>query len=223
MDHAEFRRLLGADPKRTSSEIEAHRASCAECAKYADDMRKLDGLVSGALEVRGPKPMDPPWTTRRAPVRWYAIAASVLIAIGVGSYFWTEARRNALIVEVVKHADRERNVLIASSKRVPESKVEDALAKAGARLAADMAISVARVCKIRGIVAPHLIMQTSEGAVAVLLLQDERAWLSRSFEKLGYKGRIVPAGKHSIAIVGTSEAAVEEGAQIASAGIDWPN
>lgn len=221
MDHAEFRRLLGADPARTSPEIEAHEASCPECAKYAADMRRIDGLLAGALEVPGSKETPAPWATRRSPVRWYALAASVLLAV-MGLVFWTGARRDALIVEVVTHADRERNVLIESPKRVPGEKVESALAKAGARLAADMAISVARVCKIRGNVAPHLIMQTSSGPVAVLLLTHEPVWLPHSFEKLGYKGRIVPIGKHSIAIVGTSEAAVEEGARLASKSIVWP-
>jgi hypothetical protein len=222
MDHAEFRRLLGADPARTSAEIEAHRASCPECAKYADDMRTLDRLLAGALAVPGPKAMPPPWAQRRSPVRWYALAASLFIAAVLGLTIWTGARRDALIVEVITHADRERNVLVESPKRVSDDKVKDALAKAGARLAADMAISVARVCKIRGNVAPHLILQTRSGAVAVLLLSHERVWLPHSFEKLGYKGRIVPIGKHSIAIVGTSEAAVEEGAELAGSSIVWP-
>jgi hypothetical protein len=222
MDHAEFRRLLGADPARTSVEIEAHRASCPDCAKYAEDMRKLDRLLVGALAVTGPKPMSPPWAQRRSVVRWYAVAAGLIIAAVLGLTFWTGARRDALIVEVITHADRERNVLVESPKRVAADKVESALAKAGAQLAADMAISVARVCKIRGNVAPHLILQTRSGAVAVLLLSHERVWLPHSFEKLGYKGRIVPIGKHSVAIVGTSEAAVEEGAELASRSITWP-
>ncbi len=222
MDHAEFRRLLGADPARTSAEIEAHRAACPECAKYADDMRKLDGMLAGALAVPGPKATTPPWIQRRSPVRWYALAASLVLAAVLGLTFWTGARRDALIVEVITHADRERNVMVESPKRVTGEKIESALAKAGAQLAADMAISVARVCKIRGNVAPHLILQTRSGPVAVLLLSHERVWLPHSFEKLGYKGRIVPVGKHSVAIVGTSEAAVEEGAQQAKKSIAWP-
>jgi len=65
-------------------------------------------------------------------------------------------------------------------------------------------------------------MQTSAGPVAVLLLTHEHVWLPHSFEKLGYQGRIVPIGKHAIAVVGVSEAAVEEGAKLASKSIVWP-
>src|SRR5262245_28026183 len=186
MDCAEFRRIIGSDPKRTSPEIEAHRSSCAACAQYAADMQRIDALVGRAQFGAVMKPQDAPWAPRRQPVRWYAIAASVLVAVGIGLLLWVNAGRDALIAEVVKHADNERNVMVASEKRVSEDKLKQALAKAGAQLAAAMPVSVARVCKIRGVVAPHLIMQTRDGAVAVLVLPRERTWLPHSFESQGY-------------------------------------
>ena len=222
MECAEFRRVIGADPKRTSPEIEAHRASCAACAKYAADMVRIDALVGRAQFGAVPKPGDAPWAPRRQPVRWYAIAASLLVAVGLGLFFWMDAGRDRLIAEVVKHADGERNVMVASDKRVPEDKLQHALAKAGAQLVAGMPVSVARVCKIRGVVTPHLIMQTPDGAVAVLVLQRERTWLPHSFETQGYQGRLIPKDGHAIAIVGTSEAAVKEGAELADSAIGWP-
>src|SRR5262249_41082771 len=147
---------------------------------------------------------------------------SLLVAVALGLWLWVNAGRDVLIAEVVKHADNERNVMVASDKRVPEDKLQHALAKAGAQLAAGMPISVARVCKIRGLVAPRLIMQPRDGAVAVLLLRDERTWLPHSFETQGYQGRLIPKDGHAIAIVGTNEAAVKEGAELAGSGIRWP-
>ncbi len=222
MECAEFRRIIGADPKRTSPEIEAHRAGCAACAKYAADMLRIDELVGRAQFAAAPKRADAPWAPRRQPVRWYAIAASMLVAVGLGLILWTNAGRDALIADVVKHADGERNVMVASDKRVSEEKLQQALAKAGAQLAAAMPVSVARVCKIRGVVTPHLIMQTRDGAVAVLLLSREHTWLPHSFETQGYQGRLIPKDGHAIAIVGTSESAVKEGAELAGSAIDWP-
>ena len=223
MEHAEFRRLFGANPKRTEPEVLEHRASCAECAKYAADMQRIDRMVLGALEVPAPAPGPRPWEIepagRRVP--WLAIAASVLVIIAAAATMWVGQRRDALIVEVVKHADRERDVLIVSDKRVAEEKVQHTMAKAGAHMASALPISIARTCKIRGVTAPHFVMQTTDGAVAILLLSKERVLMPHSFSESGYQGELVPAGKHSIAIVGTSKAAVDQAAEIASQSIEW--
>jgi hypothetical protein len=220
MQHAEFRRLVGANPKRTEPEVLEHRASCESCAKYAVDMQSLDQMVRGALDVPAPPAAIRPWETeRRAP--WLAIAASVLVLIAAGVTMWAGHRRDALIVEVVNHADRERDVLIVSDQRVADEKVQRTLAKAGAHMTGSLPVSIARTCKIRGIVAPHLVMQTPDGAVAILLLSQEQVFTSHSFEKLGYQGELVPMGSHSIAVVGTSKAAVESGTALASRSIEW--
>ena len=96
MEHAEFRRLFGANPKRTEPEVLEHRASCAECAKYASDMQRIDQMVFGALEVPAPAPGLKPWELeqkRPSPIRWYALAASVLVALTVAGGTWLHVRR----------------------------------------------------------------------------------------------------------------------------------
>ena len=223
MQHAEFRRLFGANPRRTDTEVLAHRAQCAQCARYAQDLERVDQLVARALEVPGPAHSHRPWEQpRRSALRWYALAASLLVLIAAGTTFWFAQRRDALIVEVVKHADRERDVLVASDKRVAGIKVQNALAKVDALMTRDLPVSIARVCKIRGNLTPHLILQTRDGAVAILLLSKERTWIPHSFAKLGYQGTFVSMGSHSIAVIGTSESAVAEGAKLASGAITWP-
>ena len=220
MDHAEFRRLFGANPKRTEPEVLEHRASCPECAKYAADMQRIDQLVLGALDVPAPASGPKPWEVRRR-TPWLAIAASVLVVIAVAATLWTGHRREELIVEVVKHADRERDVLVVSDKRVAEDKVQHTMEKAGAHMLGSLPFSIARTCKIRGVVAPHFVMQTTDGAVAILLLSKERVLMPHSFTELGYQGELVPAGNHSIAIIGTSKEAVEQASELASRSIEW--
>ena len=65
MEHAEFRRLFGANPKRTEPEVLEHRASCPECAKYAADMQRIDQMLLGALDVPAPKAGPKPWDVER--------------------------------------------------------------------------------------------------------------------------------------------------------------
>jgi hypothetical protein len=229
MQHAEFRRLFGADPKRREPAVLEHRATCAECARYAADLERVDALVAGAFDAPAPN-YRKPWEIdaagrdappRRRPVRWLALAAGIVLLSAVGVGAWLQVKRDALFAEVIRHADKERDVMVVSDKRVSLEKLHKTLAKAGARLNGELPISVARTCKIRGAVAPHLIMQTPDGVVAVLLLTNEKLYLPHSSEGQGYRAELVPVGDHSIAVVGTSEAAVEQGAQMASSAIDW--
>ena len=69
MEHAEFRRLFGANPKRTEPEVLAHRVGCAECARYAADLERVDQLVAGALDVPAPTNYRKPWELAQEPAR----------------------------------------------------------------------------------------------------------------------------------------------------------
>jgi hypothetical protein len=46
----------------------------------------------------------------------------VLVIVAAGAVMWTGIAEKSLIVEVVKHADRERDVLIVSDQRVADDK-----------------------------------------------------------------------------------------------------
>src|SRR4051794_31123453 len=90
MEHAEFRRLFGANPKRTEVEVLEHRASCPECAKYAADMQRIDAMILGAPDVPGPGAGPKPWEVpRRLP--WLAIAAGIPLVIAAGATLWVGA------------------------------------------------------------------------------------------------------------------------------------
>ena len=224
MEHAEFRRLFGANPKRQEPKVLAHRAACAECARYAADLERVDQMVMGALDVPAPANYRKPWELeqeRRSSARWYALAASVLVALTLAGGTWLHLRRDALFTELVKHAHGERSVMVVSDKRTSEDKVRATVAKAGARLTRLLPVSTARTCKVRGVVAPHLFVQTSDGPVQLLLLTEHRFYLEHSAVKMGYHAELVPVGDHSVAVIGTSDAAVEQGIKLARQSIEW--
>lgn len=222
MQHAEFRRLFGANPRRTEPEVLGHRASCAECARYARDLERVDQLVSGALEVPVPAGRKPWEQARpRSPLRWYALAASLLLVIGAGAATWLHLQRQALFAELLKHANAERNVMVASNERVSDENVRTTLAKAGARLQSVIPVSTARTCKVRGVVAPHLFVQTDQGPVQLLLLTEHRFLMRHAAQKLGLHAELVPVGAHSVAVFAESEAAVAKGREIARQSIEW--
>jgi hypothetical protein len=57
--------------------------------------------------------------------------------------------------------------------------------------------------------------------VQLLLLTEHRFLVPHSAEKMGYRAEIVPVGKHSVAVIGTSQAAVEQGIELAGRSIEW--
>jgi len=224
MDHAEFRRLFGANPKRAETEVLAHRAGCAECARYAADLENVDRLVKGALDAPAPANYRRPWELeqqRRSPARWYALAASVLVVLTLAGGTWLHVRRDTLFGELLKHANAERNVMVESDKRASEDKVRTTLAKAGARLNNMLPVSTVRTCKVRGVVAPHLFVQTPDGPVQLLLLTEHRFMLNHSAEKLGLHAVLVPVGGHSVAVIGASDASVAHGIRMVNQALDW--
>jgi len=222
MECAEFRRIIGTDPKRSSPDLEAHRESCVGCTKYLADMRRLDELVAGALQVAGPKQGAALTRPRRA-LRWYGLAAGLLVAITAGASIWFARERDALYAEFVMHADGERKVMVVTDKRVPPEKVVSRLEHLHTRLTRELPLSTVRICKIRGVEIPHLIMQTPGGAVHVMVLPGERMLTSHSFEKLGYQGEVMSDHDHLIAIVGATRAAVKQGAALTAGAFDWQN
>ena len=222
MQHAEFRRLFGANPRRTEPEVLAHRAGCADCAKYATDLERVDQMLAVALDVPAPAESRPPWQQeRRSSLRWYALAASLLIAVGIATGAWLQVRRDVLFGELIKHANGERNVMVVSDKRVGEQKIRDTLAKAGARLQGSLPVSTARTCKVRGVVAPHLFVQTPDGPVQLLLLSEHRFMMRHSSSGLGLHAELVPVGSHSVAVFADTEGAMARGRDIARQHIEW--
>ena len=227
MEHAEFRRLFGADPRRTEPEVLAHRASCPDCARYAADLEKVDQLVAGAFEST-PSNYRKPWDieaaadqARHSRTRWYALAAGILVVAGLASATWLHVQRNQLFGELLKHANAERNVMVVSDDRVTGDNVQRTLAKAGARLDGAVAISTLRTCKVRGAVAPHLFVQTPSGPVQILLLSEHRFLTSHGSSGFGLQAELVPIGSHSVAVFADNADAMARGREIAREHIRW--
>ncbi|HEY6123519.1 MAG TPA: DUF3379 family protein, partial [Steroidobacteraceae bacterium] len=178
----------------------------------------------GALDVPAPSNYRKPWELareRRSPMRWYALAASVVVALTIAGGTWLHLKRDVLFAELVKHAHGESNVMVATDKRASEDKVRTTLAKAGARLQSAIPVSTVRTCKVRGVVAPHLFVQTPDGPVQLLLLTEHRFLMSHATDKQGYHAELVPVGNHSVAVIAATDAAVQQGVRMVRQSIDW--
>jgi hypothetical protein len=198
MNCQEARLQIGADPGADDPRIAEHIAQCPECARYRQELRDMDRIVSAALRVDFPA--APP-ATRIAPRPLWAIAASLVVVI-VGALAWFLNPRDTFAAQVVDHVNGEAFSLVRTSRPADAAELEEILSRAGIRLKPDaMLVSYAARCEFRGHLVPHLVVQTEHGPVTVLVLADETVQ-SKRIDEAGFEGVVVPAPRGSLVVLG---------------------
>lgn len=228
MNCSDVRFALAADPSNLDAEVARHLDSCAACAAYAQDMRVLDERLRKAMNVPAPA-----ITLPRAPLaaavavprsnraRQFALAASVAgVALLVG-LMWIGVPRQSLASAVVAHMAHEPQAWVRS-EAMPEDSVAQVLAGSGVALRDGLpGISYANSCWFRGRYVPHLVVQTAEGPVTIMVLPREEVAARVAFDEEGYRGVLVPAQRGSIAVLARGAADVDEVVSEALAAIHY--
>ena len=110
---------------------------------------------------------------------------------------------------------------------VPQPKLDRVLSEGHVRLKAGAGmVSYANSCLFRGHNVPHLVLQTGDGPVTVMVLTHESVRRSMRFDEQGYRGVIVPVPDHgSLAVLERGRRidvkAVEDIAARVRSAIDW--
>ena len=220
MECAEFKLAAGAEPQRLSAAARDHMSHCAACERYAQQMLSLDGLLQRALQVpvTNPRPVQ----HRPQTSRWMAIAASLLLTAGLGLAVWLAVPAMTLASELIEHVSAEQDI-VASAEPLSSRELNSVLRASGLRLngSREHPVWYATSCPFRGKDVPHLIVETAQGRVTVLMLSHVRVPWTQRFDEQGYRGTILPSGPGSIAIVATNQAAVEEATKHVAAAVAW--
>lgn len=216
MKCSDVRFALAADPSGAGTEVAAHLDSCESCAAYAQDMLVLDGRLREAMQVPAPEialPSGPHLVSsaprRRPAFRQFALAASLAgVALLVG-VLWIGVPRQSLASAVVEHMAHEPGAW-APRDAVPASAVAPILARSGVALRDDMpAVFYANSCWFRGRHVPHLVVQTPQGPVTIMVLPHDEIAGRVEFDEGGYRGVIVPAQRGAIAVLAQDLAEVD--------------
>jgi hypothetical protein len=196
------RLLIGADPHSLSQEVSAHLSTCSECSRFRDETLALDARVRAALELplhQFRKSAAP------APVRRYALAASLVLALLVSGAFWLFRPAPALADEVIQHVAHESGSWDQHTTLTAQA-VAGVLHTAGVQFDTSMPIVYAMACPFHGHRVPHLVVQTAEGPMTVMLLAHEKISQRQEFSESGYHGVLLPAGSGSVAVLARSGA-----------------
>jgi hypothetical protein len=226
VDCLEFRRLAGADPQHPEAAMLEHAAGCPRCTGYLRQTQELDRHILAALSVPVPprhasRPTGAavPGLDRR---RWYALAASIVAGVLVGTLLWVGGPRNSLAQDLLAHLEHEPEALVVTTAPADGAVLGRVLERGGIRLRPEVGtVSYANSCRFRGRTVPHLVVQTDGGPVTVMVLRNERLEAPVRFAEQGFAGTIVPAGPGSIAVIGGSDADLEQIAERVLAAVDW--
>jgi hypothetical protein len=208
MKCSEARFALAADPSNVDSTVAGHLDACDPCAAYARDMSMLDDRLRAAMRVPAPEIMLPagPQVAPSAPprrhvLRQFALAASVAgVALLVG-ILWIGVPRQSLASAVVEHMAHEPYAWQRTEPMSADS-VAPVLARSGVRPRDGMpGISYAQSCWFRGRYVPHLVVQTPDGPVTIMVLPDEESDRRVAFAEQGYHGVLVPTQRGSLAVL----------------------
>jgi hypothetical protein len=206
MDHTQYRSAIMADPHDPDPDLRAHRAACAECRAFTEQLLRFEARLERALLVDIPtQAVVLPFARKGAqrPRRWLAMAASLLLALVIAAGVWLTLPQRSLAAAVVAHMAGEPDAWQLTDVPVPDADLKAVLKDSKLRLKPDAGVvSYASSCEFRGHKVPHLVVQTPSGPVTVMVLVHEAVRNSKQFDEQGYRGTIVPVPGHgSIAVL----------------------
>lgn len=231
MDHTRYRSAILANPHDANPELQAHVGGCPECRAFTDKLLRFESRLERALRVDvAPAARVLPFARKAAaaspPRHWMAIAASVLLSVGIAAGIWLTLPQRSLAADVVAHMAGEPDAWHTVAA-MPDPELDAVLQKADMRLKPGAGIvSYAQSCRFRGHVVPHLVVQRPLGPVTVMVLEHENVRTATDFDEQGYRGTIVPIPGHgSIAVLmqgpGHSRTEVEQLAAQVGNSILW--
>jgi hypothetical protein len=205
MTHDEARLLIGAAPGESSESLAAHLARCPHCARFQQQMRRMERDLARVLATP-PPPLPAGRRTGEAPRRrgptLLALAASLTLGAVLGALFWALRPPPSLAAGIIRHLQWESGSWSAVAPMTAAATAQ-VLDGAGVSLdQADMTVTFARVCLFDGHWVPHLVVRTATGPVTVMVLRREHVAGRQSFRRNGYSGTLLPMpGGGTLAVV----------------------
>ncbi|MGQ0752134.1 MAG: DUF3379 family protein [Betaproteobacteria bacterium] len=223
MNCIEFRRLLLTEPRALSQEQQAHSAQCDACASFAKEIGDQESQITEAVLVPVPESLDERVLLRqriRRPARLalFALAASMMLAAGIGFFAYQERKssddhviagsnldsQHPAVAAISYVLDHEPQLLLANQRGDPVV-MRDALLRLGIKLPEDkMRVRYLGKCPVPGGAGEHLVLNTPHGHVTLILVPDRSLGSRRVVD---YRNRVAvasPLSSGSYILVGES-------------------
>ncbi|MGB5512301.1 MAG: DUF3379 family protein [Woeseiaceae bacterium] len=235
MNCEQYRQAVAADPSFDGAA--EHVSVCAECRAFRDEMRALDAGIAKALQLELPALTLPELpsigaqdkvvsiASRRSPpkARWFALAASVMLAAVIGiRMFAVDVDNISLADEVLAHLDHDPAALVASATPVSDERLIKVVPESVAHMDHSAGlITYAQSCVINGKTVPHLVIQGERGPITILLMPEEKIAAAQTLDGDNVHGVLLPVGNGSIAIIGARDEPLERIEKSVLSSVAW--
>ena len=231
MNCLEFRRHCFAEPGNQDSEFLRHKSECAACSDFAARISQVDQKVSEALRVDVPENLASRIILRQSlqngqvpskhRPRRYAIAASLLLTLGLAGGLYTLIPTTPFHRAVMAHLDGEWDSLV-QRQDVSDQKLMSVLDTVGAELKGEIGkIRHASLCDFSEYGGAHLVLEGRKGPVVVLLLPQKHIAGAKVVSGDRAEGILVPTNNGSMAIVGDKDEALHGVERQVRAALVW--
>lgn len=211
MNCLEYRRELGADPRRETAEMLEHRRNCSGCAAHHARSLGFELALKRSLAVPVPDSLAErillSQTTSERGLRsrrhrrwaWSAAAAVVFAVVGLVAY--QLSLFSSLPRQLVVHLQHEPEALLTHTP-LAVAEIEARFRQRGVTLAAapPAGVSYAQPCPVGMIGSVHMVMPEEEGPVTVFFLARHKEPRGDYLDS-GMHVRAVPMGAGTLALV----------------------
>ncbi|MDP1930024.1 MAG: DUF3379 family protein [Gammaproteobacteria bacterium] len=243
MDDLEFRKRALANPHDTDEEFIAATSSSTARQQLVQELRMLDSRLSEVLlsapiptdlverlKSRQPRAAAP--KTRTMFSRYYALAASLVVAVGVTlSVGLQSARPSAADLQfhddVLSHVYREAPRYSSNLADLSWQQISQVITEAGGHLREDeriktLHIKFANDCNIvpatRG---AHIVLEGTKGSVSVIIINNSPVTTKFDVTDPRFTGKIIPLGVGNLIIIGEKEEPLESYEALITDAFEW--
>ncbi|OGT72077.1 MAG: hypothetical protein A3H44_07390 [Gammaproteobacteria bacterium RIFCSPLOWO2_02_FULL_57_10] len=243
MDDLEFRKRALENPHDTDADFVAATASSASRQQLVQELKALDSKLKEIVQsvpiptglAQRLKSREPKATAAKTPTvfsRYYALVASLIIAVGVTlSVGLQSANPSAADLkfhdDVLNHVYREAPRYRSDLEDVSWQQINQVVAEAGGHLREDeriktLHIKFANDCNIvpatRG---AHIVLEGTKGSVSVIIINNSPVTTKFDVNDPRFAGKIIPLGVGNLIIVGEKEEPLETYEALITDAFEW--
>lgn len=228
MNCFEFKKLALSDPNCKDVSFVEHSQNCPDCLKYVGSVRQMDADLSGSLDVAMPSDLMAKLQLNtelvvqesvERPMRRYAIAASVVVALFVaafiaGNQFGSErvgADYQALLAGVVEHMNEEPMTPVWDSARANRN-TNALLASYDSKLKLKYLdnLQFSMICPMGQYKGLHANLETADGQVSFAYIKGDSVGELFDTGYEGYVTRVKPVQGGNLVIISRTKRALDQ-------------
>lgn len=208
----EFHRRLTVDPSDRDPALAHHSTVCPPCAAFAQRIGRLSRSLRAAIDIEPPRELCARILLRQSCAArkaaharrgwWLALAASILVVLGLVGGLGIVERGDSLQRAVLAHVESEP-LALDTHTILDVARVNTVAQKLNTRVDDSLgSISFASICDVGDSKGVHLVTHGNKGPITVLVMPDRSVNARVAIHDDRYDGVIVPRAGGSIAIVG---------------------